>query len=250
MSAIPNLKIPVTVVTDQVAPAMKKVEKEISESAARIGKMKSAAMPALGALGAGPLGGILGGISGMGGAGMGIAGIGAAFLAPILASAKLQDALAAQAKGAGQAFEQFKETGAQTAQMNSVLLQRLAQLEPRLSGSKPMGFMAAFENADIAVNNGSFEGISDWWSKRMTEAGALLGSLYGGGSLDRAILEAKLSTAGEGVAQQTAAQIAALPPSAQLPGIYSAEGIAEMRAIRDGIYAQTEQLNAIRRQAI
>jgi hypothetical protein len=214
MSALTTLNIPVTVHTDQVAPAMKKVEKTVADSAARIGKIKAAVMPGLGALGAGPLGSVLGGVAGTGTIGMGIAGVGAAFMAPILAATKLQDALNAQTKGAAQAFEEYKKTGMQTAQLNSVLLQRLATLEKQQAGGQPMGFMAAFEQANISVANAnirtgvqSAEGIGGWWSKTGTEVGAFLGSVAGGADIQEAFMEAKLSTAGEGVARQTSAEL-------------------------------------------
>jgi len=67
MSALPTLNIPVVVNTAQVEPAMKKVEKTVADSAARIGKIRTAMMPGLGALGAGPAGGVLGGLGGLGG---------------------------------------------------------------------------------------------------------------------------------------------------------------------------------------
>ena len=208
MSALPTLNIPVVVNTEQVPAAMKKVEKTVSDSAARIGKIKAAVMPGLGALGAGPLGGVLGGVAGTGAIGMGIAGVGAAFMAPILAATKLQDALDAQTKGASQAFEEYKKTGVQTAQLNAVLLERLANLERQQAGGRPMGFMAAFEQANISVNQANFsEGMSNWWQKRATETGAFVGALLGGGTATEAALEAQISTAGEGVARQSKAEL-------------------------------------------
>lgn len=209
MSALTTLNIPVTVHTDQVAPAMKKVEKTVADSAARIGKIKAAVMPGLGALGAGPLGGVLGGVAGTGTIGMGIAGVGAAFMAPILAATKLQDALDAQTRGASQAFQEYKKTGIQTAQINSVLLERLAAIEKQQAGGRPMGFMAGFEQANIASANGrgNGQGIGGWWSRTATELGAGLGSVASGADIQEAFKEARLSTAGEGVARQTAAEL-------------------------------------------
>lgn len=213
MSALTTLNIPVVVNTAQVEPAMKKVEKTVADSAARIGKIKAAVMPGLGALGAGPLGGVLGGVAGTGAIGMGIAGVGAAFMAPILAATKLQDALDAQTKGASQAFEEYKKTGMQTAQINAVLLERLANLEKQQAGGREMGFMASFEQANISIGNANIrtgEGqrsIGSFWSKTATETGAFLGATLGGADMQEALLEAKLSTAGEGVARQTAAEL-------------------------------------------
>ena len=208
MSALPTLNIPVVVNTAQVEPAMKKVEKTVADSAARIGKIKAAVMPGLGALGAGPLGGVLGGVAGTGAIGMGIAGIGAAFMAPILAANKFQDALDAQTRGASQAFEEYKKTGMQTAQINAVLLERLSTLEKQQAGGRPMGFMAAFEQANIAANQKTFsESTSQFWGKRFTEAGAFLGSITGGGNTQEAFLEAELATAGEARAKDVSRAI-------------------------------------------
>ena len=208
MSALPTLNIPVVVNTEQVPVAMKKVEKTVADSAARIGKIKTAVMPGLSALGAGPLGGVLGGLAGTGGVGMGIAAVGAAFTAPILAATKLQDALDAQTKGASQAFEEYKKTGVQTAQLNAVLLERLAGIEKQQAGGRPMGFLAAFQQANIAVNNATFsEGMSEWWQKRLTEMGAFFGTVVGGGTVTEGALEAQISTAGQGVAAQAKKQL-------------------------------------------
>lgn len=208
MSALTTLNIPVVVNTEQVPAAMKKVEKTVADSAARIGKIKAAVMPGLGALGAGPLGGVLGGVAGMGGAGMGIAGVGAAFMAPILAANKLQDALDAQTKGASQAFEEYKKTGVQTAQLNAVLLERLAALEKQQAGGRPMGFFAAFAQANEAQNAMDFnESMATYWLKRFTETGAYLGSSLGGGTATESLLEAQISTAGQGVAMQAKAEL-------------------------------------------
>ena len=208
MSALPTLNIPVVVNTEQVPAAMKKVEKIVADSASRIGNIKAAVMPGLGALGAGPLGGVLGGVAGMGGAGMAVAGVGAAFTAPILAANKLQDALDAQTKGAAQAFEEYKKTGVQTAQMNAVLLERMAGFEKQQAGARPMGFFAAFAQANEAQNSLDFnEGMATYWQKRFTEAGAYLGSTLGGGTATEASLEAQISTAGQGVAMQAKAEL-------------------------------------------
>lgn len=209
MTALPTLNIPVVVNTVQVEPALKKVEKSVSDSAARIGKMKSAVMPGLGALGAGPLGGILGGISGMGATGLGIAGVAAAFMAPILASKKLQESLDVQTRGATEAFTEFKKTGMQNAQLNSVLLQRLSNIEQQTSrGGRPMGFGAAFGQAERAVGGPEADyTIASFWEREFTRAGAVLGTLIGGGSLERAFLEGQLSVSSEGVAKQTEEEI-------------------------------------------
>jgi len=39
MSAIPNLKIPITIVTKDVGPALAKVERDVAASAAKVSKI-------------------------------------------------------------------------------------------------------------------------------------------------------------------------------------------------------------------
>ena len=209
MSALPTLNVGVVVNTDQVPKALKKVEQDVASAASRVGKIKAAVMPGLGALGAGPLGSVLGGAVGLGGGAAATAGFAAMFMAPILAAGKLQDALDAQAKGASEAFDEFKKTGQQSAQINSVLLERLAKIEGQQKGNRPMGFMAAFAQAEIAVQNANFtqETSAEWWDKRFTEAGAFSGAIMGGASPRRAWMEAELSTAGQGVALQLQEEI-------------------------------------------
>lgn len=217
MSALPTLNIPVVVNTAQVEPAMKKVEKSVADSAARISRTRAAIMPGLGALGAGPLGGVLGGISGMGMGGLGVAGIAAAFMAPILLSKKLQESLDQQTKGSTEAFTEFKKTGMQTAQINSVLLERLSRIEKETPvGGRPMGFGAAFGQAERAVSGPEVDyTIASFWEREFTRAGAVLGTLIGGGSLERAFLEGQISVSGEGVARQAQEQINKLKGTAR-----------------------------------
>jgi len=245
MSALPNLNIGVTVNTEQVPKALKKVEQDVANTASRVGKLKAAIMPGLGALGAGPLGGVLGGAAGLGGGAMVAAGFVGAFMAPMLAASKLQDALDAQAKGASNALEEFKKTGEQTSQLNSVLLERLASIERQHAGGRAMGFMASFAQAEIAVNNATFSGetMSSWWEKRFTEAGAFTGAIVGGGDIRRAILEAELSTAGQGVAKQIGAEIKAYEKGT--PG----RSIAESAMIGPGaVYVPREVIDMNRKQ--
>lgn len=237
MSALPTLNIPVVVNTAQVEPAMKKVEKSVADSAARISRTRAAIMPGLGALGAGPLGGVLGGISGMGMGGLGVAGVAAAFMAPILLSKKLQESLDQQTKGSTEAFTEFKKTGMQTAQINSVLLERLSRIEKETPvGGRPMGFGAAFGQAERAVSGPEVEyTIASFWEREFTRAGAVLGTLIGGGSLERAFLEGQLSVSGEGVAKQTASEIAALngSPLDISPFTMFSTGISALRRVNE-----------------
>jgi len=150
MSALPTLNIPVVVNTEQVPAAMKKVEKTVADSAARIGKIRTAIMPGLGALGAGPVGGVLGGLGSLGG-GFGAAAIGIGMgLAPFLAASKMMSIFERESKGAGEALKQFNETGAQTFAANSAILRRLAEVETMTKRAGAPSMAQAFTGAFAA----------------------------------------------------------------------------------------------------
>lgn len=170
MTAVPNVKVPITVQTDQVAPAMKKVEKEVSASANRIAKIRAAMQPTLGAAGAGPLGGLIGGL---GGAGMGGAavGLGAAIL-PFVAAGRALDTLESASKGAGAALEEFKKTGKQTFTGSVAMLEQLAAIEKQMAPRTTFGqAFAAGAAAPGTVD--ALGGLSRVWNA----AGAGLGGL-------------------------------------------------------------------------
>ena len=245
MSAIPTMHIPIVVNTEQVAPAMKKVEKTITDSAQRIGKLKSAALPALGALGAGPLGGILSGVSGMGGAGLAASGAVAAFAAPIMAARMLESALRETTNGATQALDEYKKTGTQTFAVNSALLERLSNLEKGLK-TPTMGFTGSFAQANAANSEQGF-GIAEWWSRTFTEMGAGLGAFAATGDVKTSMLEAQLSTAGEGVAKQIAAELAKLSLVRSQEESMMNQAIAGGTVIDpDGKQLEREQANLLR----
>lgn len=197
MSAIPNLRIPVTVVTDQVAPAMKKVENDIAASAARISKSKALLMPSLGALGAGPLGGVLGALGTQGGALAGI-GLGAgAIAAPFLAVSKLGKVFEDASKGATDALDKFKQTGEQTVAANSVILERLARIEQQAK-QLPGGMGQAFVAASAGGAEGSLlQDIPSYWQQRSREAAGFAGAFLGGKGLEMSQLEAQLAVASD-----------------------------------------------------
>ena len=193
MSAIPNLKVPITVQTDQVAPAMRKVEREVAASANRISKIRAAMTPALGAAGAGPLGGLLGGL---GGAGLGgaAAGIGALIL-PFAAAARTLDSLESNTKGATAALDEFRKTGKLTFTGNAVMLEQLAAIEAQMKPRTSFG--QAF-----AVAAGAGESISplSTMGRMWNAAGAGLGGLVGaatgqGTSINEIIAQMQLQMA-------------------------------------------------------
>lgn len=208
MSALTTLNIPVTVHTDQVAPAMKKVEKTVADSAARIGKIRTAMMPGLGALGAGPAGGVLGGLGGLGaGFGAGAIGIGLG-LAPFLAASRMVKIFENETKGASEALRQFNETGTQTFAANSELLKRFAEMEqqaqraktPSLSQAFTGGFASGADESTVAYIARSLDEFS-------TQVAAFTGAFVSGKSLPIATMEAQLATAGEARAKDVSRAI-------------------------------------------
>ena len=177
MSAIPNLKVPITVQTDQVAPAMKKVEKEVAASASRMSKIRSALTPAMGVAGAGPFGALAGGLGagGMGGAAVGLAAI----TLPFASASRVIDSMESEVRGATEALRQFRDTGKLTMAANSVMLERMAALE---AGIKPRGsFGQAFGVAVGEGGQGGLGAMSRMWNAAGAGLGTLVGSIFGGG---------------------------------------------------------------------
>lgn len=200
MTAITPLKIPITVNTSQVAPAMKGVEKTVADSAQRISKIRGAVTPALGGLGLGQGASMLGGFTQLGGgagAAAAVAGAGALGLAaPLKLSEMYLSKMAEASRGASEALKQFNETGQQQYAANSAILQQYAQLEQRargLSGDQTSltgnfmvgasrGGATSFLDREAAIISEGWKGI-----------GAFLGTLAGGGSIREATLQEKLA---------------------------------------------------------
>lgn len=200
MSAIPQLKIPITIQTAQVAPAMKQVEKTIADSSKRIAATRQALMPSLGALGAGPLGGMIGGL-GTAGVGVGLAA------APFLAASKFMETFAAQTKGAGDALKQFNESGQQQFAANSVILKRLADMEQQAKSMQSPTLAQAFTGAmGTGADPGLIPDIFQRLDEFSSQAAAFMGAIVGGKNLDQASFEAQLSTASEPRARMLEAQ--------------------------------------------
>jgi hypothetical protein len=201
MTAITPLKIPITVNTSQVAPAMKGVEKTVADSAQRISKIRGAITPALGGLGLGQGASMLGGFTQLGGgAGAGAAAGGALALglaAPYVAANKYFQLMASSSQGASDALLKFNETGQQTYAANSAILRQYANLEQKakvlatgdqttLAGnflSAAQGGMSttALDRELLVIKEG-YKGIA-----------AFLGTLAGGGSFKEAALQEQLT---------------------------------------------------------
>ena len=146
MSAIPNLKIPITIVTKDVGPALAKVERDVAASAAKVSKIsggmggggggggmgaggKSLIAGGNAMLGGGPLGAMA---MALGPFGMAIGGAAAG----LLAANAVIDMFAESTKGAGEALDVFNAGGGQTMATNVVLLERLASLEKAAQEAK------------------------------------------------------------------------------------------------------------------
>lgn len=200
MTAITPLKIPITVNTTQVAPAMKSVEKTVANSAQRISQIRGAITPALGGLGLGQGASMLGGFTQLGGgAGAGAAVLGAGALglaAPLKLSEIYLSKMAEASRGASEALKQFNETGRQQYAANSAILQQYAQLEQRAKGlagdqtsltgnfmvGASRGGATSFLDREAAIISEGWKGI-----------GAFLGTLAGGGSFREAALQEQLT---------------------------------------------------------
>ncbi len=145
MSAIPNLKIPITIVTKDVGPALAKVERDVAASAAKVSKINSGmGMGGGGGMGAAGKSLVAGGNAMLGGGPLGAmamalgpfgAAIGGA-AAGLLAANAVIDMFAESTKGAGAALDTFNAGGGQTMATNVVLLERLASLEKAAQEAK------------------------------------------------------------------------------------------------------------------
>jgi len=192
MSAIPNLKIPITVQTDQIAPAMRKAEREVAASAQRMSRIRAAMQPALGVAGAGPLGALAGGLGAAGLGGAAIA-VGAAVL-PFAGAARALDTLESTTKGANAALEEFRKTGRQTFSGNVAMLQRLAEIEAQMKPRTTFG--QAFGAAAAGANMDTLQRGARVWNAIGAGLGTLLSAATGGGeSISELVSQVELQLA-------------------------------------------------------
>jgi hypothetical protein len=198
MSALPTLKIPVVVNTEQVPVAMKKVERTVADSAQRISRIRASITPSLGALGAGPVGGMLSGVGGLGGGFAGAAvGIGLG-MAPFLAASKMMKIFEAESKGATDALAKFNETGTQVFAANSTILKRLADMEQQTARGKTPSLAQAFTGAFATGAEESTVGyIARTLDEFSSQVAAYTGAVLSGKGTVVAGMEAELATAGE-----------------------------------------------------
>lgn len=204
MTAITPLNIPVTVNTSDVAPAMKKVEKTVADTASRLSRIRGAVTPALGALGLGQGASVLGGFTQMGGpVGGAAAGVGAllgGLALPLKMAQMYISGMASASAGATEAMEQFARTGSQTFAANSVMLQQYAAMEQRAQMLGAAQDKTSFTGNIMAT---AARGASSSWvdremmviSEGWKSIGAFLGTIIGGGSFKEASLAEQLANA-------------------------------------------------------
>jgi hypothetical protein len=155
---------------------LKDAEAKVAASAQRMQRARAVMQPTLGALGAGPLGSVLGGIGAAGGGPLALAA--GAIAAPILAITKTFESMIEASKGAGEALAKFQATGELAAGMNSVMLERLAKVEARTKG---LGEMPGF-GAGVAFGTGGEKTLMEEFAVELkkfpTMFGAYLGKLF------------------------------------------------------------------------
>jgi hypothetical protein len=201
---LPALKIAASVQTSTMNRGLKDAEAKVAASAQRMQRARAVMQPTLGALGAGPLGSVLGGIGAAGGGPLALAA--GAIAAPILAITKTFESMIEASKGAGEALAKFQATGELAAGMNSVMLERLAAIEARTKGfGEAPGF-----GAGIAFGTEGRKTLGEEFTaeakKLPTMVGAYLGKLFTaeGGLTERfsqAFTSALASVAPQGQAQ-------------------------------------------------
>ena len=199
---MPAVKVPVTVTNEGVAKGLRDTEAKVKASAERIARTRATMTTTLGGLGAGPLGGILGGAM-TGPAAAANIGLGAT-LAGFLMLETVWDGMIEASRGATKAFEEFKATGELATGMNSAVLETLARFEQRnLQQEKQVGF-----SAGVIFGSGGQRTLYETFMKEKSNIPGMFGAYIG-----------KLFTAEgtltEKVGQALAAGYAAVAPEGQ-----------------------------------
>jgi hypothetical protein len=207
VAKVPTIKVPVTVDASGVEGQLRKAEKAFKDSERRLARVRSAATPALGALGGGALGGVAGGLGqlGIGGAAVGAGAMAAA--APVLIAQRMISAFAEATKGSTEALQKFRETGINTTQMNSTMLEILSSMEARAQklAEAPSAFQSFLAGAGSETNGilQALEGMSEG----LNGFAAFIGALTSGKSFREAFLAMQLPSAGESRGEQIRAEM-------------------------------------------
>jgi hypothetical protein len=200
----------VTVDASGVEGQLRRAEKAFKDSERRLARVRSAATPALGALGGGALGGVAGGLGqlGFGGAAVGAGAMAAA--APVLIAQRMISAFAEATKGSTEALQKFRETGVNTTQMNSTMLEILSSMEARAQklAEAPSAFQSFLAGAGTETN-GILQALESM-SEGLNGVAAFIGALTSGKSFREAFLAMQLPSAGESRSEQLKAEMDAI----------------------------------------
>jgi hypothetical protein len=140
--------------------------------------------------GVGKLGPATGFLSGMGGAGLALA---APAALAMMARANVE-AMAAMTKGAGDAFQKFRESGEQSFAINSQMLRLMASAEADAqAAAKRPGMIDAFRQGQLGIDQGG-PGILERLSTALSQASATAGAYFGGKGIQESMLTGQLAT--------------------------------------------------------
>jgi hypothetical protein len=202
VAKVPTVKVPVTIDASGVEGQLRRTERRIKDSQARLAKARAAATPTLGALGGGALGGIAGGVGqlGLGGGAVG-AGLMAA-AAPLLLANRTIEAFAEATKGSTEALAKFRETGINATGINSALLETLSALETQAqrAATGPTLFQSFLGGTGGEAN--ALLTAAETMKEGSLGLAAAFGALTSGKTLQEAFLALQLPTAGEARSEQ------------------------------------------------
>ena len=220
MSALPTVNVDLKVNTADVAPSMRKAERQIADSASRISQLQSGLSPFASQVGLGGPVSMLGGFAKFGAAGMGAGALGLGMAAPGLAADTYFSRMAAASAGASKALEQFVQTGQQTMAANSVILKRLAEMEQVAAAAQQGGFWQSFWTGLRGTGERGRATDTEMMTLKLgwQEIAGFAGASLGGESLEMATLQGRLSIAGEREAKDIEMEMAKLRQREALNG--------------------------------
>jgi hypothetical protein len=126
----------------------------------------------------------------MGGAGLALA---APAALAMMARANVE-AMAAMTKGAGDAFQKFRESGEQSFAINSQMLRLMASAEADAqAAAKRPGMIDAFRQGQLGIDQGG-PGILERLSTALSQASATAGAYFGGKGIQESMLTGQLAT--------------------------------------------------------
>lgn len=219
MSRLPTAVIPVTVDTRDVDAGVRHIQHKMAglqKKLAKAGGPSSVGRAGLG-LRASNATAFLGGVGKLGAAAgalapMGAAGAALAAPAALIGMARANvEAMAAMTKGAGDAFQKFRESGEQSFAINSQMLRLMASAEADAqAAAKRPGIIEGFRQGGLGIDQGG-AGILERISDFAGQASATLGAYFGGKGIEESMLSGRLATTdNEELAAAIAAQLRTL----------------------------------------